>query len=78
MHSRKKNISFDLLRILSAFMVVFLHVSSFDFYNYPVSSFNWKIYNIYDSMVRSSVPLFLMLSGTFLLDKHNKNEEKNF
>ncbi|WP_395606530.1 acyltransferase [Pseudomonas sp. B22129] len=47
-------------------MVVFLHVSAAG-----VSEFGegWIYFNIYDSLVRACVPLFLMLSGALLLGR---------
>ena len=64
-----RDIRFDLLRILASFMVVFLHVSASEWYTTPPQSFNWFIMNLYDSFVRSAVPLFFMLSGAFMFKK---------
>ena len=36
--------------------------------SYNVKSYGWSVCNFYDSFVRCSVPLFVMLSGTFFLD----------
>ena len=64
----------DLLRILACLMVVFIHVSAFGMLS-GVGSFNWHIGNIYDSLVRSAVPLFVMISGAFLLSKNISYKE---
>ena len=58
----------DLLRVLSIAAVVVIHVVSLWIYNVPVGSGAWDIYNVYDSLVRWCVPVFVMLSGMFLLD----------
>lgn len=50
-------------------MVVFLHVSASQWSNVPVESNTWKVLNLYDSAVRSCVPIFFMISGMFLLQK---------
>ena len=58
----------DLLRVLSIAAVVVIHVVSLWIYDVPVGSGAWDIYNVYDSLVRWCVPVFVMLSGMFLLD----------
>ncbi len=65
----KRDVRYDLLRIAAAFMVVFLHTAAAEWHNVPADSFNWAVMNAYDCLVRSAVPLFFMLSGTFLLTK---------
>lgn len=67
--TKEREINYDLLRILATCMVVFLHVSSCQWHATPSNSMNWSIMNIYDSLVRSAVPLFFMLSGAFMLKK---------
>lgn len=71
--NRNNTIYLDVLRITAAFMVVILHVADTNFHTTAVSSFDWKTFNLYDSLVRSSVPLFFMISGTIFL-----NPAKNF
>ena len=58
----------DILRILATFAVIILHVSASKWYDTPVKEFNWQIYNLYDSLVRWAVPVFVMLSGMFFLN----------
>jgi surface polysaccharide O-acyltransferase-like enzyme len=55
------------LRIAAAFGVIMLHVSVSKWYETPVNSFNWQIMNIYNSLVRWTVPIFVMISGVFYL-----------
>lgn len=56
----------SLLRVIACFMVIQLHVSAelFDVWDQK-----WWAGNVYDSLVRSSVPLFFMISGATLLPK---------
>lgn len=56
---------FALLRVLACFMVVQLHVAAelYRDYSHP----GWWAGNVYDSLVRCSVPLFFMLAGATLL-----------
>ena len=62
----------DMLRIIAAFFVVFLHSASagmHGFYGYhgPDSS-AFQFCNFYASITRWTVPVFVMLSGMFFLD----------
>jgi surface polysaccharide O-acyltransferase-like enzyme len=56
----------SVLKILAAFMVVFLHLSGSNFYSF---SDRWASANLYDSLTRAGVPLFFMISGATLLGK---------
>ena len=58
----------DKLRVLAIFSVIVIHVSATMWYSTPVKSFDWQMMNIYDSLVRFCVPLFIMISGAMLLD----------
>ncbi len=66
---KKREYNLDALRILACFMVVVLHTSA---QNWNVVSFTapqWQAFNLYNSAVRSAVPLFFMLSGKLFLSK---------
>lgn len=56
----------SLLRVLACFMVILLHVSAelFGAWNEK-----WWAGNVYDSLTRSCVPLFVMIAGATLLPK---------
>lgn len=58
----------DILRILAVFAVMMIHVSASGFYTNPVQSFTWQVVNFYECMVRWAVPVFVMVSGMFLLN----------
>ena len=59
----------DTSRILATFAVIFIHVAAVVVISSPIGSQNWWIANIYDSMVRWGVPVFVMISGALLLDE---------
>lgn len=65
----KRETNYELLRILACFMVIVLHTSAYSIFSYQAQEFNWKVLNFYDSLVRSAVPIFLMMSGAFVLKK---------
>lgn len=50
-------------------MVIILHVSASRWYSVDVYSTEWEVFNLYDSAVRSCVPIFFMLSGKLYLSK---------
>ncbi|WP_428825251.1 acyltransferase [Azonexus sp. IMCC34842] len=54
------------LRVLACFMVILLHLSAVI---YGTVNERWWSGNFYDSLSRSSVPLFLMIAGATLLPK---------
>ena len=59
-------------RVLATVCVVLLHVASSVLYKYnQVPNSHWWIGNVYDSFVRFSVPLFLMITGALLLGKQH-------
>lgn len=69
----RRIIAFDVMRIISIFAVIMLHFSSQRF-SLSFPSTEWEIRNIYDSMVRWGVPVFVMISGALFLDsKKNLN-----
>lgn len=72
MNQKKENnkhiIYLDILRIISTIAVIIIHISAQNWYNTSVSSFEWNVFNIFDSMFRWPVPIFVMISGTLFLD----------
>ena len=61
--------SLDVLRIVASFMVVMLHVSADKWNSVDVNQLTWKVFNLYDSAVRSCVPIFFMISGATMLGR---------
>jgi len=58
----------DFIRVLAIFAVIVLHSSSTFLYQFQKIDMNeWWIANVYDSMVRMSVPLFFMITGVIFL-----------
>jgi surface polysaccharide O-acyltransferase-like enzyme len=58
----------DVCRVFAIFGVVLIHACGAVFYQYgKIPQGNWLAANLLDSLVRCSVPLFVMLSGALLL-----------
>ena len=66
----KREYAFDLLRVISMFMVIVVHVSNVYSRSYGIiSNQNFLFSLIYNTISRISVPIFLMISGALLLDR---------
>lgn len=59
----------DLLRIIATFFVIVLHVSANNMFRTDINSNEWNVLNIYNSLSRCTVPVFVMISGTLFLSK---------
>lgn len=67
----------DAIRTLSCIFVIIIHISgSSAWYTLNVKENAWAILMFYNACVRSAVPLFVMISGVFLLDSSKKCEGK--
>ena len=65
---KQRDYGIDLLRICAAFLVVLIHLSAEHWLNYSYNSTEWFVCHFFDSIGRSAVPLFVMISGMFLLN----------
>ena len=59
----------DYLRVFATFGVIIIHVSAQNWYTADVRTVNWQIFNVYDSLVRWPVPVFVMISGAVFLGR---------
>lgn len=60
----------DNLRVIATISVIFLHLAAPFLYKFTkISGFNWWTANVYDSLVRFCVPVFVMITGALLLPK---------
>lgn len=70
--NRERNIALDITRIIAVLAVVMIHTSAkfVNSYNTTTPEFLWG--NIFTSISRIGVPLFVMISGALMLDE-NRN-----
>jgi surface polysaccharide O-acyltransferase-like enzyme len=68
----------DNSRIIAIFAVVFLHVAAGVVIGSDIGTESWWIGNLYDSLVRWCVPVFVMISGALLLDPSKKEDLRTF
>ena len=59
----------DYLRLVATFAVVVLHVSASNWGSTDVNGLEWQSFNLYDSLVRWTVPIFVMISGSLFLNR---------
>lgn len=55
-----RDIGLDVIRVMASMMVVVIDVSASLFHRFEAG---WVAANVYDSLSRSAVPLFFMISG---------------
>ena len=69
---------FDLLRVFAAICVIGIHVAdAYQFYAEPQST-DFVISNIFNSITHIAVPVFVMISGAFMLDEKRQMSTKQF
>mgnify|MGYP004458923433 FL=1 len=67
---RNRVLYFDYLRVLATLGVIVLHVSAEFFYKVDVNTYNWQVFNLFDSIMRFCVPIFVMISGAIFLNRN--------
>jgi surface polysaccharide O-acyltransferase-like enzyme len=73
----KKDYSLDLIRVISMFLVIVIHVSNIYSRNYiNISDFSYFFATFFNGLARVSVPLFFMISGALLLSKKDDDSYK--
>lgn len=58
----------DFLRVAATLAVIVLHISAGWMTSVGVDTQAWSVFNAYDGLMRWCVPVFVMLSGMFLLE----------
>ena len=66
---RKRIVYFDHLRVAAIIAVMVIHVATQNWTEVRPGGFQWQVFNIYDGIVRWSVPVLLMISGPLFLKK---------
>ncbi len=59
----------DILKIIASVAIVIIHVASKNFYR-TNTDFQFDVFNLFSSFARWGVPIFVMVSGIFFLDKN--------
>jgi surface polysaccharide O-acyltransferase-like enzyme len=66
---KKRIYYFDLLRTVAIFFVVIIHCTAAHFETLSPESRSWLVANLFESISRWAVPVFIMISGALLLGK---------
>lgn len=70
--SKGRSVSLDITRIIAILAVVMIHISGIFVVSYETTTPEFFWGNIFDSISRIGVPLFVMISGALMLDE-NRN-----
>lgn len=64
---------YDYLRIAATFAVMFIHVIARglerNWHTAPVTTLDWQVFNVYESMLRWPIVVFILISGALFLDR---------
>ena len=66
--NKQRVLYLDVMRIAAIFCVVVIHTCTVPWRTLSPSDLDWQILNVFDSMMRFCVPLFVMISGALFLD----------
>lgn len=66
--SSQRVIYLDFLRVFATFSVIILHTAAQNWQEVDVHSFEWNCFNTWDSIVRWTIPVFVMISGALFLN----------
>ena len=75
--AKEKN-SINLLKVIAIIFVICMHVISKSISNYQVSTFKYNFLNGLDIILKSAVPIFVLISGNLLLNKKIKYKKLFF
>src|SRR3990172_8225072 len=69
----------DLLKILAIYAVIVIHTAAPYLILFETNGlYDWWAGNLYDSIARWCIPVFVMLSGLFLIDKYREETFRSF
>lgn len=75
----KRDISYDVIRIVALLMIVMVHVSAYMVIFFPETGRpEWTVGNIFNGLARAGVPMFVLLSGALLLREDKPFDTKKF
>lgn len=67
-NSKGRDVSLDVIKVISIYFVMIIHVDAYSFYTF---SKNWLPTIIVDSFARTAMPMFFMITGALLLNKEH-------
>ena len=74
----KRLVHYDLVRVIAIFAVIVVHTSGTLYrVTAPVTSFNWQVSNVYSTMGKFSICIFMMVSGLLFLNPKKNIEIKS-
>lgn len=77
MEKKERLIYADILRIVCVFGVLVIHSVSLFWRHIPIKTVSWTVFACLDSVFRFAVPVFVMISGMFMLSPEKDRGIKN-
>lgn len=75
----QRRISADLIRVIAASAVIVMHITSLVYYDLDLIGYRWWLFsNVLNWGLRWSTPVFVMISGYFLLNSDTSSHTKTF
>ena len=65
----ERTVYFDYLRVAATLAVMVIHIAARNWGRVEVGTYEWQVFNWADSLVRWSVPVFVMISGALFLSR---------
>lgn len=69
---KERIIYLDILRIISCISIIAIHVAAHNYDTTTPSSYEWNVFNIYQSATRWAGPMFMLISGAIFLDNNRE------
>ena len=66
----------DNVRVFATFLIMQIHVAGTNWVVAKPDTFDWQVYNVYDSFSRCALLVFTMISGVFFLDPKKQLDTK--
>ena len=77
--TKERKISADLIRVIAATAIIIMHVTSLVYYKLDLIGYKWwLVTNGLNWILKWGTPVFVMISGYFLLNSDNSNNPKTF
>ena len=73
---KQRALKYDIIRIVAVSMVLFVHVTVLPVVRYQGITFT--VGNLFNSLSRAGVPMFLLLTGALLLNEERPFDAKRF
>ncbi len=75
-NSGHRKLEYDILRVIAAISVIFMHITVNNLYSLPLASGTWFASAVVNAVSHFGVPVFVMISGAIFLDPKREPDIK--